>query len=201
MWPLSPRASRVPYLERIVHMQDTAVQDGRTYWGDPQCPALPQHPLPGAHRLSCEAGHHRPFLLSGASGHERLCLHHGCPRQHRTGGAVVDLGKDRDDLSCSEKQWGLSFPSCSPDTSSRPDPVPSACYLGCSPSGRSWPKGRRGHGYSTRIGQPFPEPPLEVPVGVEESDVDESLCANTVAVELPNHPQLREDFGQGLVSF
>lgn len=86
-------------------------------------------------------------------------------------------------------------------TPARPRPARPACYLGCSPFCQSWPRGRRGRGYCTRIGPPFPERLPEGPGGVEDRDTNGSLCANHRPCEPPNHPQLREDCGQRLVSW
>lgn len=98
-----------PYLEGVVHVEHPAVQDGGTHGGDPQRPALPQRPPPGAHRLARETGYDCSLLLAGTSGHEGLRLHHRCPGQHWARGAVVDLGEDWDHLACSgERGWGRS---------------------------------------------------------------------------------------------
>lgn len=90
------------------------MQDGRTHGGDPQRPALPQRPPPGAHGLARETGHHCSLLLAGTSGHEGLRLDHCCPRQHWARGAVVDLGEDGDYLTCSGEREGGGVASVSP---------------------------------------------------------------------------------------
>lgn len=144
-------------------MQHTAVQDGRAHRGDPKCPALPQCVPPGAYRLPGETGHHCSLLLTGTSCHEGLRLDYGRPRQYRARGSVVDLSEDRDYLTYDRKWQGLNFPTCVPVTGPLPDQATLACYLVCTPCGRSWPRGRRGHGYCTRIGRLSPELLLEGP--------------------------------------
>lgn len=151
------------HLEGVVHVQHTAVQNGRAHGRDPKCPALPQRAPPRAYRFARETGHHCTLLLAGTSCHEGLRLDHDRPRKHRTSGAIVDLSKNGDYFTCNEEWRGLSFPTCSPDTGHPPNPATPDCYLVCTPCGRSWLRGRQGHGYCTRNERPSPELPLEEP--------------------------------------
>lgn len=173
--PLPP-PPMILHLEGVVHMQHAAVKDGRAHGGDPKCPALPQRPPPRAHRLARETGHHSVLLLAGASRHEGLRLDHDCSGQHRARGAVVNLSEHRDYLTCNGKWQGLSFPTFSPDTGPPPHLAAPASYLVCSPCGRSWLRGRRGHGYCTRIGRSSPELLLAGPYRAEEKNINGSLC-------------------------
>lgn len=193
--PCPPRTNGRLYLEGVVHVQHPAVQDGRTHRGDPQRPALPQRPPPGAHRLARETGHHRSFLLAGTPSHEGLRLDHGCPRKHRARGAIVDLREDWDDLTCGGAQGGIRFPVCSLELGPLPHPAPPAWYPVCNPFGRFWRRGRRDHGCCTRIGRPSPELRPEGPAGWRKGIQTGHFVQTTDPAELPNHPQLREDSG------
>lgn len=67
-------------------------------------------------------------------------------------------------------------PPASPDSGPPPRRAAPARYLACSPCGRSWPRGRRGRGYCTRIGRPSPGLLPEGPDRVEEKDTNGSPC-------------------------
>ena len=60
--------------ERVFHLDDAALQDGRADRRDLERSTVPRHPPPGAHHVPAQGGHHRPLLLHGAAGDEGLGL-------------------------------------------------------------------------------------------------------------------------------
>lgn len=91
------------YLQHVLHFDDAALQDGRAYRWDFDGAAVPGLPASGANNVTAQRGHHRALLLHGTAGDEGLRLNDESFGYNRSGGRVVELGKDRYHLACGEK--------------------------------------------------------------------------------------------------
>lgn len=95
------------YLQHVLHFDDAALQDGRTYRWDFDGATVPGFPTFGTDDVTAKRGHDGALLLHGAAGDERLRLNDKSFGDNRSGGRVVELGKDRYHLACGERKSTL----------------------------------------------------------------------------------------------